>query len=464
MDHLKSKIFKLISDEAATLGVKAFVIGGYVRDSLMGRECKDIDIVVDGSGIELAQRVSEKTKSSVAVFKNFGTAMLKWRGLEIEFVGARKESYRANSRKPIVEDGSLEEDQLRRDFTINAMAFSLQRDDFGALSDPFNGVDDLAKKLIRTPLDPDTTYMDDPLRMFRAIRFASQLSFSIVPESLDSIRRNRERIKILSEERIIEEFNKILLSPKPSVGFYLLESTGLLEIFFPQLVNLRGVESVEGRGHKDNFAHTLQVVDNIAEKSNDLWLRWAALLHDIGKPATKRFEAGIGWTFHAHDFVGGKMVPKIFKQLKLPLNEKMKYVQKLVQLHLRPISLVQEDVTDSAIRRLLFDAGDEIDDLMLLCEADITSKNDKTVAKHKNNFLLVRQKLVEVEEKDAIRNFKNPITGEMIMERYNISPCSAIGTIKEQIKNAILDGIIGNNFEEAVKLMEKIAPGILSEQ
>ena len=464
MDHLKSKIFKLISDEAATLGVKAFVIGGYVRDCLMGRECKDIDIVVDGSGIELAQRVSEKTKSPVAIFKNFGTAMLKWRGLEIEFVGARKESYRANSRKPIVEDGSLEEDQLRRDFTINAMAFSLQRDDIGALSDPFNGVDDLAKKLIRTPLDPDTTYIDDPLRMFRAIRFASQLSFTVVPESLESIRKNRERIKILSEERIIEELNKILLSPKPSVGFYLLESTSLLEIFFPQLVSLRGVESVEGRGHKDNFAHTLQVVDNIAEKSNDLWLRWAALLHDIGKPATKRFEAGIGWTFHAHDFVGGKMVPKIFKQLKLPLNEKMKYVQKLVQLHLRPISLVQEDVTDSAIRRLLFDAGDEIDDLMLLCEADITSKNDKTVAKHKNNFLLVRQKLVEVEEKDAIRNFKNPITGEMIMERYDIPPCSAVGAIKEQIKNAILDGIIGNNFEEAIKLMEKIAPGILSEQ
>ena len=462
MDYLKSKIFKIVSEEAAALGLKAFVIGGYVRDSLMGRVCKDIDIVVDGSGIELAHKVSERTKTTVVVFKNFGTAMLKWRGLEIEFVGARKESYRTDSRKPIVEDGSLEEDQCRRDFTINAMAFSLQKEDFGSLSDPFNGKQDLVDRLIRTPLDPDTTYADDPLRMFRAVRFASQLSFSIVPESIESIRRNCERTKILSTERIIEEFNKILLSPKPSVGLYLLESTGLLEIFFPQLVNLRGVESVEGRGHKDNFAHTLQVLDNVAEKSNDLWLRWAALLHDIGKPATKSFEAGIGWTFHAHDFIGAKMVPRIFKQLKLPLNEKMKYVQKLVQLHLRPISLVQEDVTDSAIRRLLFDAGDDIDDLMLLCEADITSKNDKTVKRHKNNFLLVRQKLIEVEEKDLIRNFKNPITGEMIMERYNIPPCSEVGAIKERVKNAILDGIIGNNHEEATKLMEEVAKEVLS--
>ena len=462
MAYLNSKIFKIVSEEAAALGLKAFVIGGYVRDSLMGRECKDIDIVVDGSGIELAQRVSERIKTTVAIFKNFGTAMLKWRGLEIEFVGARRESYRADSRKPIVEDGSLEEDQHRRDFTINAMAFSLQKEDFGSLSDPFNGKQDLADRLIRTPLDPDTTYADDPLRMFRAIRFASQLSFTIVPESIDSIGRNRERIKILSAERIIEELNKIILSPKPSVGLYLLESTGLLEIFFPQLVNLRGVKSVEGRGHKDNFAHTLQVLDNVAEKSNDLWLRWAALLHDIGKPATKSFEPGTGWTFHAHDFVGAKMVPKIFKQLKLPLNEKMKYVQKLVQLHLRPISLVQEDVTDSAIRRLLFDAGDDIDDLMLLCQADITSKNEYTVKKHKNNFLLVRQKLVEVEEKDAVRNFKNPITGEMIMERYNLPPCSEIGLIKERIKNAILDGAIGNNLEEATKLMEEVAKEILS--
>ena len=462
MAYLNSKIFKIVSEEAAALGLKAFVIGGYVRDSLMGRECKDIDIVVDGSGIELAQRVSERTKTTIAIFKNFGTAMLKWRGLEIEFVGARKESYRADSRKPIVEDGSLEEDQCRRDFTINAMAFSLQQEDFGALSDPFNGKQDLADKLIRTPLGPDTTYADDPLRMFRAIRFASQLSFTIVPESIDSIGRNRERIKILSAERIIEELNKIILSPKPSVGLYLLESTGLLAIFFPQLINLRGVESVEGRGHKDNFAHTLQVLDNVAEKSNDLWLRWAALLHDIGKPATKSFEPGIGWTFHAHDFVGAKMVPKVFKQLKLPLNEKMKYVQKLVQLHLRPISLVQEDVTDSAIRRLLFDAGDDIDDLMLLCQADITSKNEYTVKKHKNNFLLVRQKLIEVEEKDAIRNFKNPITGEMIMERYNLPPCSEIGLIKERIKNAILDGAIGNNLEEATKLMEEVAEEVLS--
>ena len=461
MDYLKSKIFKIVSEEAASLGLKAFVIGGYVRDSLMGRECKDIDIVVDGSGIELARKVSERTKTSVAIFKNFGTAMLKWHELEIEFVGARKESYRTDSRKPIVEDGSLEEDQFRRDFTINAMAFSLQKEEFGSLSDPFNGKQDLANKLIRTPLDPDITYTDDPLRMFRAVRFASQLSFTIVPESIDSMRKNCERIKILSAERIIEELNKIMLSPKPSTGLYLLESTGLLEIFFPQLVNLRGVETIEGRGHKDNFAHTLQVLDNVAEKSNDLWLRWAALLHDIGKPVTKNFEPGTGWTFHAHDFVGAKMVSRIFKQLKLPLNEKMKYVQKLVQLHLRPISLVQEDVTDSAIRRLLFDAGDDIDDLMLLCEADITSKNEKMVKKHRNNFLLVRQKLVEVEEKDAIRNFKNPITGEMIMEHYNLSPCREIGQIKERIKNAILDGIIGNNLEEATIFMEEIASGIL---
>ena len=417
--------------------------------------------VVDGSGIELARKVSERTKTSVAIFKNFGTAMLKWHELEIEFVGARKESYRTDSRKPIVEDGSLEEDQFRRDFTINAMAFSLQKEEFGSLSDPFNGKQDLANKLIRTPLDPDITYTDDPLRMFRAVRFASQLSFTIVPESIDSMRKNCERIKILSAERIIEELNKIMLSPKPSTGLYLLESTGLLEIFFPQLVNLRGVETIEGRGHKDNFAHTLQVLDNVAEKSNDLWLRWAALLHDIGKPVTKNFEPGTGWTFHAHDFVGAKMVSRIFKQLKLPLNEKMKYVQKLVQLHLRPISLVQEDVTDSAIRRLLFDAGDDIDDLMLLCEADITSKNEKMVKKHRNNFLLVRQKLVEVEEKDAIRNFKNPITGEMIMEHYNLSPCREIGQIKERIKNAILDGIIGNNLEEATIFMEEIASGIL---
>ncbi len=453
MNFLNKKIFTIISEQAFELNVKAYVIGGYVRDSILKRESKDIDIVVEGSGIELAQKVASAIGTNVTVFKNFGTAMLKWKDLEIEFVGARKESYRSNSRKPIVEDGSIEDDQLRRDFTINALALSLQQEDYGKLSDPFNGIQDLNDGLIKTPLEPDTTYSDDPLRMLRAIRFSSQLSFTIVPESLESIIRNKERIKILSQERINEEINKILLSPKPSVGFYLLEHTGLLDFILPQLLLLKGVENIEGKGHKDNFSHTLQVVDNLAEKSDNLWLRWAALLHDIAKPATKNFEPGIGWTFHGHDFIGGKMVPKIFQQLKMPLNEKMKYVQKLVQLHLRPIALVQEVVTDSAVRRLLFDAGDDIDDLMLLCEADITSKNSGIVKKHKNNFAQVREKLVEVEEKDTVRNFKNPITGEIIMEIYDIKPGKEVGIIKEYIKNAILDGVISNNREDAQKLM-----------
>ncbi|OJV21510.1 MAG: tRNA nucleotidyltransferase [Bacteroidetes bacterium 41-46] len=457
MNFLRNKIFGIISEEADSLGARAFVIGGYVRDSLLGRESKDIDIVVEGSGIELAERVAAKLQVNLTVFKSFGTAMLKSGKMEVEFVGARRESYRAESRKPIVEDGSLEDDQKRRDFTINALAFSLQKDDFGKLVDPFTGVSDLQAGLIRTPLDPDTTYTDDPLRMIRAIRFATQLSFTIVDESLESIRRNRERIKILSKERITDELNKIMLSPKPSVGFYLLDQTGLLELILPQLVKLKGVESVEGRGHKENFSHTLQVLDNLAVKSDNLWLRWGALLHDIAKPATKSYEPGVGWTFHGHDYLGGKMVAGIFRQLKLPLNEKMKYVQKMVQLHLRPIALVQEEVTDSAVRRLLFDAGDDIEDLMMLCEADITSKNDKIVKRHKNNFELVRQKLIEVEEKDAVRNFQNPITGEIIMERYGLSPCKEIGIIKEYIKNAILDGRIGNNIEEASALMEERA-------
>lgn len=457
MNFLNKKIFTIISEEALELGVRAYVIGGYVRDSLLKRASKDIDIVVEGSGIELAQKVADKIGTNVTVFKNFGTAMLKWKDLEIEFVGARKESYRANSRKPIVEDGSLKDDQLRRDFTINALAFSLQKEDFGNLSDPFNGIQDLQDGLIKTPLEPDTTYSDDPLRMLRAIRFASQLSFTIVPESLESISKNNTRIKILSQERINEEINKILLSPKPSTGFYLLEQTGLLELILPQLLMLKGVENVDGKGHKDNFSHTLQVVDNLASKSDNLWLRWAALLHDIAKPATKNFEPGVGWTFHGHDFIGGKMVPKIFQQLKMPLNEKMKYVQKLVQLHLRPIALVQEEVTDSAIRRLLFDAGDDIEDLMLLCEADITSKNSGIVKKHKNNFAQVREKLIEVEEKDTVRNFKNPITGEIIMEVYGIKPGKEVGIIKEYIKNAILDGVIPNDREDALALMESKA-------
>ncbi|NTV19719.1 MAG: HD domain-containing protein, partial [Bacteroidales bacterium] len=351
--------------------------------------------------------------------------------------------------------GTIEDDQLRRDFTINALAFSLQKEDFGKLSDPFNGVKDLQAGLIRTPLEPDTTYSDDPLRMIRAIRFASQLSFTIVPESIESLKRNRDRLKILSTERISDELNKIILSPKPSVGFYLLEETGLLELILPQLVKLKGAEYVDGKGHKENFSHTLQVLDNLAAMSDNLWLRWSALLHDIAKPATKNFEPGIGWTFHGHDFIGGKMVPKIFQQLKMPLNEKMRYVQKMVQLHLRPIALVQEVVTDSAVRRLLFDAGNDIEDLMMLCEADITSKNDKIVKKHKKNFALVREKLIEVEAKDAVRNFQNPITGEYIMEAYGIGPCREIGEIKEYIKNAILDGVIGNHFDEARILMEK---------
>jgi poly(A) polymerase len=454
MNFLDKKIFRIISDQARTTGVRAFVIGGYVRDSLLGRKSKDIDIVVEGSGIELAEMVAKKLRTNVSVFKNFGTAMLRWRDLEIEFVGARKESYRRNSRKPLVEDGTLRDDQLRRDFTINALAFSLQEENFGELSDPFDGVQDLQNKIIRTPLDPDTTYSDDPLRMLRAIRFATQLSFRIEKRSLESIFANRERIKILSRERVVEELNKILMSAKPSTGFNLMDSTGILEYILPQLNTLKGVENIEGKEHKDNFSHTLQVVDNVARNSDNLWLRWAALLHDIAKPVTKSFEPGTGWTFHGHDYVGSKMIPKLFRQLKLPLNDKMKYVQKMVLLHLRPIALVQEEVTDSAVRRLLFDAGDDIEDLMTLCEADITSKNISTVKKHKNNFSTVRNKLVEVEEKDAVRNFRNPVSGELIMERYGIGPGREIGIIKEYVKNAILDGVIENNREEAIQLMD----------
>lgn len=456
-DFLKNEVFGIVSKAAEEEGVRAFVIGGFVRDAFLGRPSKDIDIVVEGSGIALAKRVGKIVGSKVAVYSNFGTAMLHYKGVEVEFVGARKESYDRNSRKPVVEDGTLEEDQQRRDFTVNALALSLQREDYGSLVDPFGGIRDLHNGLLRTPLDPDTTYSDDPLRMIRAIRFATQLSFTIVPESFEAIKRNKERLDILSLERINEELNKILLSPKPSVGFLLLEESGLLEKILPQLCNLRGVETMDGKGHKDNFAHTLQVVDNIASTTDNLWLRWAALLHDIGKPLTKHYDPEIGWSFHNHDFVGGKMIPGIFRQLKMPLNEKMKYVQKLVQLHLRPIALVQDEVTDSAVRRLLFDAGDDINDLMLLCEADITSKNENKVKRIKSNFQLVRKKLVEVEEKDRVRNFKNPITGELIMQRYALSPCSTIGIIKEYVKEAILDGIIENNYEQAFQLMEKKA-------
>ena len=485
---LDGKIFHIVSGTARSLGVRAFVIGGYVRDCFLGRPSKDIDIVVEGSGIELAEAIGEKLHANVSVFRNFGTAMLKYRGVEVEFVGARKESYRHDSRKPIIENGTLEDDQKRRDFTINAMAFSLQEEDYGALVDPFGGIRDLAAGIIRTPLDPDVTYSDDPLRMIRAVRFATKLSdgdrkFTIVPESLESMRRNRGRLEILSKERIADELNKILVCPRPSIGFSLLEQTGLLEYILPQLCRLKGTESVDGRGHKENFSHTLEVLDNVAAaeikdiaggRLNDyeyengvpvskprtepcVWLRWAALLHDIGKPATKRYDAKSGWTFHGHEVVGARMVPKIFKSLKMPLNEKMKYVEKLVLLHLRPIALVTEEVTDSAVRRLLFEAGDDIDDLMLLCNADITSKNPRKVEKLRHNFDIVRQKLVEVEAKDAIRNFKNPITGEYIMELYGIPPCREIGELKEAVKNAILDGIIDNDFEEADRLMRQRA-------
>ena len=462
--YVDRPIFKIVSKVAAERGVKAFAIGGYVRDCFLGRPSSDIDIVVEGSGIDFATAVGEATRSKVAYFRNFGTAMLRYRGDEVEFVGARKESYRRESRKPIVEDGTLRDDQLRRDFTINAMAFSLNEDSFGELVDPFGGIKDLAAGIIRTPLDPDTTYSDDPLRMLRAIRFAAKLStpeltFTIVPESIESMRRMADRLSILSKERIAEELNKMLISPRPSLAFHLLDEAELLPQILPQLSALKGVETVDGRGHKDNFAHTLAVLDNVAASDGPepkLWLRWAALLHDIGKAQVKKYVPGTGWTFHGHDLVGSRMVPGIFASLKLPLEE-MKCVKKLVWLHMRPIALVDDEVTDSAVRRLLFDAGDDIDDLMLLCHADITSKNLEKVRRIHANFELVKQKLVEVEAKDAIRNFKNPINGDYIMDLYGIGPCNVIGEIKEYVKEAILDGKIGNNFEEADALMREKA-------
>ena len=459
---LDRPVFRLVGEVAGERGVRAFVIGGYVRDCLLGRECTDIDIVVEGSGIDFARAVGERCGRQVSYFPSFGTAMLKWHGDEIEFVGARKESYRRESRKPIVENGTLEDDQLRRDFTINALALSLMPDNYGELVDPFGGVRDLAAGIIRTPLDPDTTYSDDPLRMLRAVRFAAKLStpgfeFKIVPESMESMRALSGRLSILSVERIAEELTKMLATPRPSMAFRLLDEAGLLPHILPELSALKGVETVDGRGHKDNFAHTLAVLDNVASVSDSLPLRWAALLHDIGKAVCKRYNPAIGWTFHGHDVVGSKMVPSIFNRLRLS-QEEMKLVRKLVWLHMRPISLVDDEVTDSAVRRLLFDAGDDIDALMILCNADITSKNPAKVARIRSNFELVKGKMAVVEEKDRIRNFKNPISGEYVMQVYGIPPCHEIGLLKELVKEAILDGVIGNNFEEADAYMRKRAP------
>ncbi|MGB4204646.1 MAG: HD domain-containing protein [Bacteroidales bacterium] len=456
-EDLTHPIFGIITGAALEIGIPAYVIGGFVRDLIMQRPCTDIDIVTTGSEIELAQKVAKKIGPGVkvTVFKNFKTAMLQYQHYNIEFVGARKESYKFTSRKPDVEPGTLQDDQNRRDYTVNALALSLQEEDYGNLIDPFGGIDDIENKILRTPLNPDTTFSDDPLRMLRGIRFATQLDFEIEQDTWASIIKNRKRIEIVSGERITEELNKIILAKTPSKGFRLLESSGLLELILPQLLALKGTEFMEGIGHKDNFYHTLQVLDNLAEKSDNLWLRWAALLHDIGKPATKRFTHENGWTFHGHDHVGSKMIPRIFKKLRLPLNEKMKYVQKMVLMHLRPIALTEEQVTDSAVRRLLFEAGDDIDDLMLLSEADITSKNPNKVRRFLNNFALVRQKLKSVEEADKIRNWQPPVSGEVIMDTFGLPPCREVGIIKTEIREAILDGVIGNNFEEAFEMMIK---------
>lgn len=454
---LSLPIFGRISRIVDTMGVEAYVIGGYVRDYYLGRRCTDIDVVVVGSGIEVARALAREVGTNVTVFKRFGTAMLHADGLEVEFVGARKESYSPDSRKPAVEEGTLRDDQLRRDFTINALAWSLNGATFGQLVDPFGGMADLEACIIRTPCDPDVTFSDDPLRMMRAVRFATQLGFDIAPETFEAIERNRERIGIVSRERIITEINKMVASPVPSIGFDLMDRTGLLPLVFPELSRLKGVERRGVHTHKDNFVHTLMVLDNVARQSDNLWLRWAAILHDIGKPATKAYLPAVGWTFHGHEVVGARMVPEIFRRMKLPLNEHMKYVRKLVSLHLRPIILSEDAVTDSAVRRLLFEAGDDIDDLMTLCEADITSGDERKVKRYLKNFAIVRRKLREIEEKDRVRNFQPPVTGELIMATYGIPPGRVVGEIKEEIKEAILDGRIANDYDQAYAMMEKLA-------
>jgi len=452
-------VFKKIAHAAEELGVPCYVIGGFVRDKLIGRPTKDADIVCVGDGIVLAHKTASlfQPVPAVSFFKTYGTAQIKQDNWEIEFVGARKESYQYHSRNPEVVPGTLEDDLNRRDFTINALAISLNKTDYGRLLDPFGGLKDMEKKIIKTPLNPDQTFSDDPLRMMRAIRFAAQLQFTIDENTWNGIKQNTERIRIITQERITEELNKILLSDKPSIGFDLLYRSGLLHIIFPQMVDLAGAEYIDGKGHKDNFYHTLQVIDNICASTKDLWVRWSALLHDIGKPATKNFEEGHGWTFHGHEVVGARMVPKLFAKLKLPQNEKMRLVRKLVELHLRPISLTKENITDAAIRRLLFDAGEDVDALMMLCDADITSKNKQKVKKFLENFEMVRKRMQEVEEKDRIRNWQPPITGEMIMDIFALSPCRAVGDIKNAIKDAILDGVIENNYDAAYDLMLKKA-------